>query len=206
MNKTKQKILKTALELFNNEGVNNVTLRQIAQEIGISQGNLNYHYKTRQDIIEALYFELVQKMDELMEHSASQLPTLETLYINGVKSMEGLYNYRFILKDALHVIKESEKIKIHYIQLQKVREQQYLHIFKLLVDEGIMRKEEFPNEYSNLYHRMNILGDNWINSQELLNPDLKNPVEYYSRILFEMIYPYLTSQGKTEFIGWYNAM
>lgn len=192
--------MNTSLKLFNNQGVSNVTLRQIALEIGISQGNLNYHFKTRQDIIEALYFELVRKMDELMAFSQDKIPSLETLFHIGKKSMEGLYEYRFILKDALHLIKESEQIKTHYIQLQKIREQQYLQLFDHMIIKGLMRHESFPGEFSNLYHRMNIIGDNWINTQELLHPELNDPVDFYGMILFEMIFPYLTKAGKIEFM------
>jgi hypothetical protein len=38
MKKTKEKILDTALRLFNQEGLANIKLRRIATEMGISQG------------------------------------------------------------------------------------------------------------------------------------------------------------------------
>ena len=41
---TKQKILDTSLELFNKNGISNVRLQQIADETGISLGNLAYHF------------------------------------------------------------------------------------------------------------------------------------------------------------------
>ena len=56
MKDTKEIIINTALKLFNTEGLSKVTLRTIANKMGISQGNLNYHFKKRDDIIEALYF------------------------------------------------------------------------------------------------------------------------------------------------------
>ena len=61
--KTRDKILQTALNLFNQHGVPNVTLRRIAAEMFISQGNLNYHFKHREDIIEALYFQLLETFE-----------------------------------------------------------------------------------------------------------------------------------------------
>ena len=63
MSETKLKIIKQALLLFNNNGTANVSLRAIAKETGISIGNLQYHFKKREDIIEALYFQLVDKID-----------------------------------------------------------------------------------------------------------------------------------------------
>ena len=41
---TKHKILKTALDLFNKEGLDQVSVRRIAVEMNISDGNLRYHF------------------------------------------------------------------------------------------------------------------------------------------------------------------
>ena len=35
----------------------------IAVELKISSGNLNYHFKNREDVLEALYFEMVSEFD-----------------------------------------------------------------------------------------------------------------------------------------------
>jgi hypothetical protein len=51
---TKQKILNTSIRLFNEDGMANVPLQQIAKEIGISPGNLAYHFKNKEAIIEAM--------------------------------------------------------------------------------------------------------------------------------------------------------
>ena len=66
MKNTKDRILDTSLELFNSLGLSKVTLRTIANKMGISQGNLNYHFKKREEIIETLYFQLVQNIDNSM--------------------------------------------------------------------------------------------------------------------------------------------
>ena len=61
MSDRKAKILTTARALFNKEGFSNVTIRMIAQGLEISSGNLTYHYQKREDIFEALYFEMVSE-------------------------------------------------------------------------------------------------------------------------------------------------
>ena len=52
---TKQRILEAAVFLFNREGVANVRLQQIADETGISVGNLAYHFKNKEAIVSAVY-------------------------------------------------------------------------------------------------------------------------------------------------------
>ena len=67
MSKKKKLILDTAKALFNEKGYHNVTIRMIALKMNMSSGNLNYHFKKREDIFEALYFEMVSEFDERID-------------------------------------------------------------------------------------------------------------------------------------------
>jgi len=51
MKKTQHKIIKTAIQLFNKNGVANVRVQDIAVTASISPGNLTYHYKTKKDLM-----------------------------------------------------------------------------------------------------------------------------------------------------------
>lgn len=55
MSKRKDDILQTATKLFNEKGCMNTSTRHIADDLGISVGNLYYYYKNKEDIIIAIY-------------------------------------------------------------------------------------------------------------------------------------------------------
>lgn len=114
MKNIKEKILQAALLLFNENGMVNVSLRQIAQKLKISQGNLNYHFKLKEDIVEALYFKLVEEMDYQME-SMELDNQLESLYKSSIKTMEKMYEYKFIMIDFIHLMNENKRSK-HIMQ------------------------------------------------------------------------------------------
>jgi AcrR family transcriptional regulator len=197
MKNTREKILKASLHLFNEKGMVNVSLRQIAQELKISQGNLNYHFKLKEDIVKALYFQLVSEMDSQMNTMEAAANGLESLYKSSLQTMEIMYDYKFILIDFIHLMNENIEIKSHYGGLMKIRNEQFQMIFQLLITLDILRPPEFENEYQRLYQRMNIIGDSWINIYATF--DSSNNVKYYCDLLFEMIYPYLTENGKREY-------
>lgn len=199
MKNTKEKIKTAARDLFNKQGLADTSLRNIAMKLGISQGNLNYHYKTKQDLVEALYYDLVAKMDEQVE-GATQSSMIELLYVSSLQSLTIFYDYRFLLQDLFKICRENEIIRQHYIGLQQQRKKQFLYLFENLIQIGIMRVAEYEREYEQLYLRMQIVGDNWINTQVVLYPTLEYPIDYFNKVLISMLYPYLTAKGKEEFL------
>ena len=55
MNKTKKKILNTAITLYNEFGIANVRNQDIAEKAGMSLSNFNYHYGAKKDLIIAVF-------------------------------------------------------------------------------------------------------------------------------------------------------
>ncbi|MGN0622662.1 MAG: TetR/AcrR family transcriptional regulator [Oscillospiraceae bacterium] len=60
MGDTKEKILMTALQLFARDGYEAVSVRNIAQELGMTKGALYRHYKNKRDIFDSIVDRMVQ--------------------------------------------------------------------------------------------------------------------------------------------------
>ncbi len=52
--RTAERILEAALDLFNRLGEPNVSTTAVAAQLGISPGNLYYHYLAKEEIVNAL--------------------------------------------------------------------------------------------------------------------------------------------------------
>lgn len=200
MKKTKEIILDTSLELFNSLGLSKVTLRTIANKMEISQGNLNYHFKKREDIIETLYFQLVQNIDSSISSMKEPKNPFQLLVSISQTIMSNFYEYRFFFLDFVQIMRENKKIRTHYTELNTLRELQFLSLFNLLIENDLMRKEVLPNEYKNLYKRFQILSEFWISDAEIHNSKIiKKTISTYSVILTQAIFPYLTLKGQKEY-------
>jgi len=203
MNKTKQRIVDTALHLFNSQGLSKVTLRTIAKEMGISQGNLNYHYKKREDIIEEIYFRLVKEMDENMSKMKESQIGLPLMADISASVMKNSFKYRFFFLDFSLIIRENNKIRKHYKALVEIRELQILSLFELMVQSGLLRSEQLPNEFKNLYKRFQIFGDFWMASAKIEKEQIsEKTIDQYLEMIIQSIYPYLTAKG----IKQYNSL
>jgi len=200
MSKTKRRILESARQLLNESGLSAVSQRTIADYLNISPGNLTYHYKKRSDIIEALYFELVVNIDEAIFNLPKGEGILAGLYHLTKVIMENFYEYRFLFLDFIQVMRENSPIKKHYMKLLEQREKQFTHFFQLLINQGLMRKEELPNEYAYLLKRMAVVGDFWLAAAEFNRKSIsKKQITEYLEINSQAIYPYLTAKGKRQY-------
>jgi AcrR family transcriptional regulator len=203
MKNTSEKISDIALTLFNSQGLSKVTLRTIAKEMGISQGNLNYHFKKRDDIIEALYHRLVTDMDNSMAKIEHSTIGLQLLYDISSAIMNNSYRYRFFLLDFAQIMRENPTIKNHFQALIKIRQAQIGGLFDRMIEKGIMREARLPKEYFYLYKRIQIFGDFWMSSAEIEKTKItKKTIEEYLEIIIQSIYPYLTEKG----IGQYDSL
>lgn len=198
MNETKQKILVESLRLFNDRGISNVALRNIADELGISVGNLQYHFKKREDIIETLYFQLVGKMESIFFIGANDL--LESFLKISTEIISILYEYHFFLLDFTTITRRNQKIKKHYSELSKRREDEFLKIVDIFIENGLFRKEMLKNEYANLFKRVEVISNFWFSSILIQAEEVsKESVEEYSLIISQGIYPYLTDEAKNRY-------
>jgi len=201
MKQTKDKIIDTAHRLMNEKGAPNVTLRQIATEMGISQGNLNYHFRKKEEIIEALYYRLFEEANKELAKLATAEINLDFFFESFRSGMESLYEYRFFMVDINQVMRENPSIHQHFMEIERFRNQAYLYAFTLAVQNGIMRPADFEGEYEHLAERIRIFSDFWLASADLYAMKEKETIlEKHFQLYKDMLYPYLTKDMQQAFI------
>ena len=62
--KTRDRIIETAISLFNERGYGNVTTAILAKELGISEGNLWYHFNEKRALLSAITLLFITRNDE----------------------------------------------------------------------------------------------------------------------------------------------
>ncbi|MEH6671759.1 TetR/AcrR family transcriptional regulator [Halopseudomonas sp.] len=103
--KTRDRILLCALELFNEHGEPNVTTLDIANELDISPGNLYYHFRGKEALLEDLLADFMAKTYDLL-HLEAQIETLEAedywLFLHLL--FEAIVADRFLFQDLSNLM------------------------------------------------------------------------------------------------------
>jgi AcrR family transcriptional regulator len=60
---TREKILQAAFAVLSRDGYENVSIKDIAEEAGVAQGLVHYYFKSKQQLVLAVLFEVCRKMD-----------------------------------------------------------------------------------------------------------------------------------------------
>lgn len=199
MSKTKDKILAHSLKLFNKEGVDAITVRHIAADMGISHGNLCYHYPNRDDIIKVLYFNMQEEVDKLYGNvDFSSREILDgILFID--KAYEIVYKYRFIVFNAHVIFSRIPEIKEHYTKNVSVRKENLRNLVNTLAAEKLLKKNITPQTFDYLNTQISMIVDFWVPYSEFAHPGSKaEKKDFFIGMLVNVIMPYLSIKGKLQ--------
>ncbi|MEO6219251.1 MAG: TetR/AcrR family transcriptional regulator [Ginsengibacter sp.] len=193
---TKQRILKISEKLFFEQGIANVRLQQIADNSGISIGNLAYHFKNKEIIVEKVYSELLKELSALHAGKATYgglAPFDEYFSV--------IYNFQkengFYLNNFWEIERTYPKIKKSW---QHLNNKMLLQLNKRILENvkcGNFKKEE-NNEAHDLLANALLLTINYRIPQQILrSKPIKENV--FKKSLWNLLYPYFTAKGKREF-------
>lgn len=200
MSKTKEKILLVSKKMFNEKGFGNVTIRMIALKLNMSSGNLNYHFKKREDILEALYFEMVATFDDRIKELGTTDISLETVKEDIEGSLVRMLDYRFFWTDLYNLLRLNHKIKDHFLGVYEARYKGTQLLFELLRAKGILHGFEFEKESNLLIERMIAYNNTWLYNSFIYELVINDAyVEAFSENLLGMLYPYFTDLGKNHY-------
>lgn len=111
--RTAQRILEVTLDLFNRFGEPNVSTTLISAELGISPGNLYYHYPAKDELINALFTQYEQALDRLLG-AAGDVRNVEDAWLFFHMLIELIWQHRFLYRDLNDLLSKNRKLETHF--------------------------------------------------------------------------------------------
>ncbi|MEZ5039573.1 MAG: TetR/AcrR family transcriptional regulator [Saprospiraceae bacterium] len=197
---TAEKIRDKACELFNEKGIAEVSIRDIAAALDISHGNLRYHYPGKGLIIEAIFQACLEASDKVMEQLDHPAVELSTILMATAQQAVKFWEFRFLLKDLLAITQQYPKVGDALRQMYRHREQQLNNIFQYLHHKGLLQEEVFPGYYKMVIENCLMATDFGISFVELNYPNVPETekIHRYHLSWFVPMLACLTEKGQNE--------
>ena len=111
--RTAERILQATLELFNRFGEPNVSTTLISAELGISPGNLYYHYPAKEALINQLFDRYEQALGQLLR-AADSVDNIEDAWLFFHMLFELIWTYRFLYRDLNDLLSKNRRLETHF--------------------------------------------------------------------------------------------
>jgi AcrR family transcriptional regulator len=111
--RTAERILEATLELFNRHGEPNVSTTAISAELGISPGNLYYHYPAKEELINKLFGRYEASLTELLR-AADDVSNVEDAWLFFHMLFELIWEYRFLYRDLNDLLSNNRRLETHF--------------------------------------------------------------------------------------------
>ncbi|WP_377160594.1 TetR/AcrR family transcriptional regulator [Roseateles sp. UC29_93] len=111
--RTAERILEVTLDLFNRFGEPNVSTTLISAELGISPGNLYYHYPAKDELINALFNRYDKALSELLG-AVGNVRNVEDAWLFFHMLFELIWQHRFLYRDLNDLLSKNRKLETHF--------------------------------------------------------------------------------------------
>jgi AcrR family transcriptional regulator len=111
--RTAERILEISLDLFNRFGEPNVSTTLISAELGISPGNLYYHYPAKDELINALFDRFESALSPLL-NASDGVRDVEDAWFFMHSLFELIWQHRFLYRDLNDLLSKNRRLETHF--------------------------------------------------------------------------------------------
>ena len=165
---TSERILEASLKLFNEYGFQNVPVLRIATHMGISSGNLAYHFKTKTDIVLAVFPLLEKALRDTKQREGPFLPSSAALH--QIEVFHTLWRYRFFFNALTKLLSEDAELHRRFMRLQDTVITAMQELFDELIQQKYMYPVKPPNNTRLLAKSCWMMWLSWLRFEQIEHP------------------------------------
>lgn len=205
--KTRERIVQASLELFNTQGERSVTTNHIASHLGISPGNLYYHFRNKQAIIAELFDAYERQVRDFLHVPAERGLILEdkARYLKAL--LDVMWRFRFLHRDLEHLLDSDTQLAERYRTFAADSLANSRRIYQGFVDAGILCMT--PRQVEVLSLNAWILATSWVRYLCTTSPTTTFDEVQLQRGFYQVLAleeGYLSEQARVALAPWLDRM
>lgn len=188
---TKTHILQKAVELFNEHGTAGISMNALAEACGISAGNLQYHYRNKEEVIREILEMMFKEFDTIYE------PVMEPFTLNTLRNLMRvnfgiIWKYRFFYREFAALLRNDKTLAKRFREIQEYRISEQEKLIRGLASAGMARGDLSPEELRNVVHIGWVLGNTWLSFAESMGQKIDaSAMEQAVAIMVQHYKPYI---------------
>lgn len=196
---TKERIAKAALFLFNSFGYPQVRLQHIADEAGISVGNLAYHFANKEALLEFFYSEIrLRRRDSI--NNLRMIPLFEPFHDHLKAQFNLQQQYRFFFSDTLELIRDIPPLRKEHRSNLNWQTQQIYFFIQFNKARGALKSFSKDEEIKQLAYTFCQCAETWFNYRIICGAlHEKLTISEYRNSLWLLLKPYMSEAGLKEY-------
>lgn len=194
---TREKITHKALELFNQNGIEYVGMRELAASIDMKIGNITYYFPTKDQLVNALALEL-----SALNRKAFAVPdNLTMLSFLGMReaAFRNQWEYRCLLLSFVHLIRQNPIIRNRYKEIENERRRGMNKAIAQLETNGYL-KPGASGDMGSLPGIIGMIARFWISDATVTYDEMHadQNIRHYIGLIASILREYATAKGRKE--------
>ena len=159
---TKTRILDAALALFNERGTDSVTTNHIAEALGMSPGNLYYHYRNKAEIVRGLFARIQGEWAANYAVPPATMPSIPMMEAMLAGNFDIQARYRFFFRDLTLLLNADPDLAALYRANREQGLDNTKFLISLFVDAGVLNPVGDAEALDDIAQLLWLVGDFWL--------------------------------------------
>mgnify|MGYP001336762239 FL=1 len=192
--RTRERIVETALKLFNDFGEPNVTTTVIADEMEISPGNLYYHFHSKDEIVNALFAEYEKEIETLLTAPGNRPQGTEDIWLFLHLLFETIWKFRFFYRDINDLLTRNRLVETHFQRILEHKESTAINVCQGLAASGALTAT--AAEIRALATNMSVVATFWLSFEHARRPRGEPDIGRGIYQVMSLAAPYLQGEAR----------
>jgi AcrR family transcriptional regulator len=191
--RTRERILELSLRLFNEFGEPNITTTVLAEEMNISPGNLYYHFRNKDDIVNSIFVQFEAEISRILTVPQGRRSNIEDVWLYLHLMFELIWRYRFFYRDLNDLLSRNRKLELHFKLILAHKIKVARELCEDLRSEQSLQASDA--EIGALATNMVVVATYWLSYEYVRNPRRYNEQQAMSDALARGCYQVLSLVG-----------
>jgi AcrR family transcriptional regulator len=194
---TREKLVSRALELFNENGIEYVGMRELAADLKMRVGNVTYYFPTKDDLVQELISRLADLNSKTIGPACSNIFDFLSMY---TRIFNNQYQYRCLLLSFVHLVSRHPIFASNYAATEERRRGALRNHITSMMKNNSLSGSLTDDQIDLIVSHISLISRFWLSEARIsyVNWTVGQTMAHYLNLIAEVLLAYATDKGKKQ--------